>query len=182
MIQFVSFNERCAVKNLPEIVSSYARFSADGLYRYSLFKSLHPVTDHDKTMLWIMLNPSTATHEKDDPTVRKCQIMSFSRGFYAVTIANLFALRSTDPKGIMEVDDPIGPENMDSLELMIKQHASIVVAWGSFRHPLSSKMIQHVRACSNRFRRRLNCLKVNKDGNPKHPLYVAYRSKLIEWS
>lgn len=169
------------MSNLPEIASSFARFSADGLYRYSLYKSRNPVIDHNHTMLWIMLNPSTATHEKDDPTVRKCQVMAFRGGFHAVTIANLFALRSTDPKGLHEASDPVGPENADTLELMIRQHDMIVAAWGSFRHPLLNKMSQHVRACANRFRRHLYCLKANKDGNPKHPLYCAYKSKLIEW-
>ena len=45
-----------------------ARFSANGIYRYLLTRSL----GGSATCLFIMLNPSSADAENDDPTIRRC--------------------------------------------------------------------------------------------------------------
>ncbi len=103
--------------NLPDIKSSRATFSHCKAYRYVLYKSASDT--ETPSVLWIMLNPSTADQNRDDPTVRKCQGFSRKWGFQAVTVVNLFAFRSTDPKGIcLSVNsDPIGPDNRDTLDM-----------------------------------------------------------------
>ena len=59
----------------------------------------------------MMLNPSTATEELLDSTVFRCLKRARVLGFDGLSIINLFALRSTDPRGLLLVDDPCGPEN-----------------------------------------------------------------------
>ena len=47
---------------------SGAELSGDRYYRYSLWRQW----DEGPSVLWIMLNPSTADVYVDDPTIRRC--------------------------------------------------------------------------------------------------------------
>jgi hypothetical protein len=75
---------------------SLADLDAGGTYRYRLTKTW----DRSQPQVtWVMLNPSTATADTDDPTIRR--VVGFSRrwGFGSAVVVNLFALRATQPGG-----------------------------------------------------------------------------------
>lgn len=74
-----------------------AVLSLDGVYRYHLWRRLGP---GDRSLGFVMLNPSTADANEDDPTIRKCVGFARTLGYDMVEVCNLFALRSTDPKGL----------------------------------------------------------------------------------
>jgi hypothetical protein len=72
-----------------------ALLSEDGRYRYRLWRlwdDLAPV------MVWVMLNPSTADADLDDPTIRKCIGFAKANRHGGIIVVNLFAWRATDPK------------------------------------------------------------------------------------
>lgn len=50
----------------------YALFDESRTHRLVLTREWEPGSDPKKRMLWIMLNPSTATASRDDPTVVRC--------------------------------------------------------------------------------------------------------------
>ena len=91
----------------PETASS-AAYSSDGRYRYALSRGLDAGLG---VCLFVMLNPSTADAERDDPTVRRCRILAAQFGFTTLWVANLFALRSMDPRLLRTHADPVGPDN-----------------------------------------------------------------------
>lgn len=149
-----------------------AVFSDGGDYRYALGR----VWDKDlPPAVFIGLNPSIADAIKDDPTIRRC--MSFAKrwGLGGLLMVNLFAYRSTDPARLALVADPIGPDNFEFCATMVLREgpAIIVAAWGA--HKLAGG--QAMRWLSATGVTSLQCLGKNRDGSPKHPLYVPGSTK-----
>lgn len=173
--------------NLPDVVYADAVYSSCERYRYLLAKSTNEkrTMRPEHTCLWIMLNPSTATADRDDPTVRKCQEFSRRNGFATTLITNLFAIRSTDPSVLVKHTADGWPDgeqdNARHLEESIQAYPNIIVAWGSFKHPEMLTLARRIQNLAGKYKRKLKCLGVNKDGMPKHPLYVSYKAALRDW-
>lgn len=156
-------------------LGSSARLSDDGLYRYELLRRW----DHGPVALWIMLNPSTADATMDDPTIRR--VAGFCRrwGFGGLHVVNLFAYRTVDPRRLLDVDDPVGPENDTTLARVLLTAPLVVAAWGA--HPAAPPRAAAVAERASRLGRDLSCLGVTKDGAPRHPLYMPAASTLEPW-
>ena len=105
-----------------------ATISACTKYRYSLRRTWQ---EGGRVVCFIMLNPSTADADIDDPTIRRCVGFGKSWGYDALEVVNLFAWRETEPKFLITPSDPIGPDN-DGAILEASGRAELVVcAWGS---------------------------------------------------
>lgn len=148
-----------------------AEISKDGLYRYSLSRRL---SMGERTILFVGLNPSTADTTHDDPTIRRCVGFARSWGFDLLLMGNLYAARSTDPRKLLDFDDPVGPENLQTLQGMIRKAEIVVAAWGKARLTFTAQTIAEVVLSLMHVR----CLGQNRDGSPKHPLYLAKTSRL----
>lgn len=157
-----------------------ATLSACGRYRYQLGRQWRAMPDGrpDTAVLWIMLNPSIADADVDDPTIRACRVFSERWGFGAMEVGNLFALRATNPRQLALVDDPVGPENDLYLEAMIDRADQVVCAWGVQGALLGRG--QEVRRLLYAKSRVGRCLGLTKAGHPRHPLYVR-RDTRLEW-
>jgi hypothetical protein len=145
-----------------------ARISECGEYRYSLTREVGAGAG---SVLWIMLNPSTADASRDDPTIRRCKGFTRLWGFGRIEVVNLFAYRATDPLELSSADDPIGPENMHTITQCKYAHDRVVLAWGG---KVPHKFRWHAKAVASLFTPDVLCLGTNKGGSPKHPLYVPY--------
>lgn len=146
-------------------VSKGADLSIDREYRYSLWR----VWDANKPfVLFIGLNPSTADENDDDPTIRRCINFSHRWGYGGLYMANLFALRATNPKNMKAHKKPVGQGNDDVLLELSKQAGLIVCAWGTHGAHLSRE--NHVYELLKTHN--LMCLDITKNGHPKHPLYI----------
>jgi hypothetical protein len=131
------------------------------------------IWDPSKTsQVVIMLNPSTADEFENDPTVERCERRARSMGYGGLTVLNIFALRSTDPKGLYESDDPIGPLNDRVIELLTEGAWSVICGWGTHGKFMArgQQVCSHLRSAGVV----TMALKLNKDGSPGHPLYVPY--------
>jgi len=123
-------------------------------------------------LVFIMLNPSTADEATNDPTVERCQRRAVNMGYGGLRVANIFALRSTDPNALYECDDPIGKENDNAILESIDEAGLVICAWGGHGN-LNNRgeaVIQLVRSANVI----PYYLVMNMDGTPKHPLYVGY--------
>lgn len=152
---------------VPDVRKS-AVISDDDLYRYELTRHW---SDVGRTMLWVMLNPSTADADQDDPTIRRCIGFAKSWGYGSLIVANLFAYRATNPEALTGVADPIGPEN-DRRLLALARTCFVVAAWGAsvpqyWRHRPTG-IAQQLRDAGVA----LHHIGLTKEGHPRHPLYV----------
>lgn len=164
-------------------VASWATFGpeldAEGqpIYRYTLGRSWCP----GPRILWVMLNPSTATAEVLDPTIRRCLGFSRSWGFGSLEVVNLFALRATDPDALWEHPAPVGGDdgldNMRAIREAARRADKIVAAWGSHEAvtPMRGRNLHQILDTT------LWCLGTTKSGAPRHPLYVRADQPLVEW-
>jgi len=155
------------------MLHSSADFSACARYRYSLTRIWNRSRP---TVLFIGLNPSTADAEKNDPTIRRCLGFAQEWNYGGLVVCNLFAFRSTNPGSLRIVDDPIGPDNGAAIRRACEFAECVVVAWGI--HGRIGGRGNEVLPLL----RRPYCLGVTLGGSPKHPLYLAGKTRLRRYS
>jgi hypothetical protein len=151
---------------------------SDGEYRYTLERLWDASLP---TVMFLMMNPSTASNDGDDPTVAKCTRYAEKWGFGELLVGNAFAYRTTDQRRLMVVADPIGPDNDIHLKAMAQRSSMIVFAYGKpnpslrYRGPAVASML------SDGGKRPIHFLKLCKDGTPSHPLYLLGDLKPTLW-
>jgi hypothetical protein len=147
--------------------SPRAVFSPCERYRYALWREWSTGAGR---VLFLMLNPSTADSEQDDPTIRRCIGFARGWGFQALDVANLFAWRATDPKVLPRVAEPIGANNDAWIERLARSAKLVVCAWGKHGrlHNRAATVLQLLRAIELE----PHAISLNDDGSPAHPLYL----------
>ncbi|MCX4026980.1 DUF1643 domain-containing protein [Spartinivicinus marinus] len=148
-------------------------------YRYWLTRTCDTVHPEKSSVLFVMLNPSTADAEVDDPTIRRCKGFAKKWNFKGLTVANLYALRSTSPKHLWQHTDPVGSDNDYWLKKLAVEHTEVVCAWGANAKP--ERVNQFIKMMTNADIR-LWCLGATKTGAPRHPLYVKADQPLVEFN
>lgn len=148
---------------------STAIISEDGNYRYMLSRT---GLGGSGICVFIMLNPSTADADIDDPTIRRCRGFASDWGFDQLVVVNLFALRTSNPQILYKALDPIGPDNDTHLLHYVRPvNADLVVgAWGA--HGKFNNRGRDVKAVLYRYAIRLSHMGLTQSGEPKHPLYL----------
>lgn len=144
-----------------------ALLSDDGVYRYWLLRQWAP----GLRVCFVMLNPSTADADVDDPTIRRC--MGFARdwGYSGIVVVNLFAFRATNPKELSAATvDPVGPDNDAAIALTIGGNAAVICAWGAHGSLLNrgAQVLDIIRRSGGN----PSMLRMTKGGHPAHPLYL----------
>jgi hypothetical protein len=76
---------------------------------------------NERRMTFVMLNPSTADQLVDDPTIRRCIAFALRWNCGTLQVVNLFAARSTDPKALDGLTDPVGPDNQAHVQNAIRR-------------------------------------------------------------
>lgn len=157
---------------------STARFSDCMRYRYSLTRRW--ATD-GPTAVFLMLNPSTADAFKLDPTITRCRGFAKREGCAGLTVLNLFAWRSTDPKALAVAPDAVGEHNDRMYDCVLRSQDDLLVIAGWGAHPFAAARAAEV---TERVRRMhpLLCLGTTKAGHPRHPLYVKGDAPLVTYA
>lgn len=175
-----------------------AIFSKDGLHRYLLWRQLEPglFGEPQGSVLFVGLNPSTADHEKSDPTCTREVDFASRWGFHRYVKANLFGFRSTDPLGLAHAKDPVGPQNLTTILDQAHTASLIVLCWGDGKGGKVKQLIQteslalqaelcrvltRVAGLLDEAPTPVRCFGVTQNGNPKHPLYLPKVSELTDW-
>ena len=136
-------------------------------YRYKLTRTW----DEDKgKVLFIMLNPSTANHIKNDLTTIRCINFAEKWGYGGIMIGNIYPFRAKRPKDLRKWLNTSNnglwehrEGNIDAVHQMAEQADLIVCAWGCNYKEGIPDWVDKLG--------RLHYLELCDDGiTPKHPL------------
>jgi hypothetical protein len=164
------------------ILGRSAKISRDGKYRYHLRRIL---PDGGGIATFLMLNPSTANHEVDDPTIRRCLGYCRRWGCGTLDVVNLFALRATHPTALRKARDPVGPRNRRWVTWAVDgarrpldrdEPGPVVCAWGTHGSYLDQDLavLDWIEGLCAPM-----ALGFTRDGHPRHPLYVPCTAELV---
>ena len=187
-------------------VAKGALISRDGRYRYRLWRewrlstlfarwnwwrdetgqpvldgSGHPIGE-PKTCLFVMLNPSTADGDVDDPTIRRCVGFALRLKYERLEVVNLFAYRATSPRDLMalnDIDEPVGIDNQRHVETAALSADRIICAWGA--HGAHLDQDETVFGWLPLHKPKFCFGLPTKAGAPRHPLYLAANAPLREY-
>ena len=154
-----------------------AVLSRDHAYRWRLTRVL---SEFEITRcLFVMLNPSTADAESNDPTIRRCMGYAARWGYGDLEVVNLFGLRATNPRELLRHRDPIGERNdeyiLEGVEGAMETGGIVVCAWGARGGYLGrdAAVLLLIRSTGGV----PYCLGLTRDGHPRHPLYMPARAQ-----
>lgn len=176
------------MKNLPapSVGAQVAIISDCQRYRYWLSRVTS--LSYGARVLFVMLNPSTADHMVDDPTIRRVRQFATAMNAAQFGVVNLFAMRATDPKELKTGADPAGPLNDTAIERGMEWADIVVAAWGAtpkaprWFAELHKQRVDFVIQCAAiRKPGGLHALATTDDGAPRHPLYLRNDCRPLPW-
>jgi len=133
-------------------------------------------------LCFVMLNPSTADASINDATIAWCIAYAKMLGFGGIEVVNLYTLRTKSPAVLKARGYPQG----EYADLMLRAAAAnarseggkVVCAWGTNAQPHRAEAVRLMLAQQGV---PVYHLGLNKDGSPKHPLYLPRKTPLTEW-
>lgn len=142
-------------------------------FRYSLWRGWGADLQSTPRLLFVMLNPSTADHQADDPTIRKCIGFAKRFGFLGIEVVNLFAFRATKPADLKASGYPSGDRNDVHIQVAVDRcDKRVVCAWGANARglPRPAQVLDLIRERGGK----PHALWLCADGTPSHPLMLPY--------
>jgi len=174
-----------------------ASFDLKKVYRYTLVREYPGFKRcYSRRCVFVMLNPSTADERVTDPTVARCLRYAKDWGFDNLTVLNIFALRATDPRELYSHPNPMGEtsdENDNYIRFTLRRQWEegwkskrivepaplVICAWGN--HGTLHGRGSQVRQMLLDMHVTPHYLRLNKSGEPQHPLYLRADLKPIPW-
>ena len=149
-----------------------AEFSECRKYRYSLWEKW----DNSKPyVMFVGLNPSTATETKFDPTIVRVRNFAFDNEYGGFYMTNLHPFITAYPPELIRACTHHEKLNRSIMLSIAKRCKDVVFAWGSF---IEAKIPGE---WAERTFPNAKALIINQDGSPRHPLYVPGDTKLIDY-
>lgn len=148
-----------------------AEFDPSGCYRYRLWRQWNAAAAR---LTFIMLNPSTADAQVNDPTIRRCLGFASAGADGSLEVVNLFAFRTPHPHLLQQANDPIGANCDAAILAAVQRSDCVVLAWGNHgqlygRDQAVLKLLKS---------QPLHCLGLTQTGQPRHPLYLKQTVQL----
>lgn len=166
----------------------WARFSRDRTHRYVLGRSWEQTqgdllsgwdAPSQGTVVFVMLNPSRASHLIDDPTLRRCIAFAKQWGFGRVELVNMFSIVTPYPEQLLTTEAPNGPRNNGWLRRTVGKADRVVCAWGA--HGEFQARAEEVLTLLRASGKPLMHLGLTREGHPRHPLYLPSTTKPEVW-
>lgn len=164
-------------KNKIEYTTSYAVFSDDRKHRLMLCRTWDPSRP---AAMVIGLNPSTADEHEDDPTIGFVRRVLDSNGYGSLYMVNLFTMVTPHPE---ELEHPSKCRYDQAFCIDVWKHTlaknptptTVVFAWGQF------KTFGRDQVAVKELGQFAQCFGKNKNGSPRHGMYLKPTTKLQPW-
>lgn len=164
-----------------EALNAPAILSDDERHRFWLRRSVRTLDAPagESLVVFVMLNPSTADAQVDDPTIRRCKGFAARWGFSDLGVVNLWSLRATNPAELerwdWRADYAARARNQLIIDLACERAGLVIGAWGATveRVDVPWPLLQAPDG--------FYCLGTTKSGQPRHPLYVAGATEREIW-
>ena len=160
--------------------------SVDNKYRYAIGE----IQDNPNKLLFCFgVNPSTATPQKLDPTVKRIEKIAKEHGYDSWIILNLCAQRSTDPDEMKKTQSLLThQENIKIIATLLNEYrecSDILFAYGDLiakRKYLKNNLYDIVRVIKSiTYSGGCYCLGKTKSGNARHPLYQKTNTPFVSY-
>ncbi len=135
-------------------------------------------------LICIGVNPSTATPDKLDNTLRRVKGFSKSLGYDGWIMLNLYPQRATNPDDLhKEINMFLAMENKEIIEYHFQAiNFTIWAAWGKLieKRPYLKECLENI--CRHFEQDRwITVGDLTKDGHPRHPLYLPKNSEVRDF-
>jgi hypothetical protein len=143
-------------------------------------------SDGRNFVLWVMLNPSTATGVRNDPTLKAIIEMTHNMGYNALRVVNLVTYRTSIPSQLYAwLDKQKEPQGAyldkcaNLIWFQIQLASEVILAHGQHvlvkrREPWHRVLLRTQAQLVYKFTVDAGhvplCVGVNRDGSPRHPL------------
>lgn len=139
-----------------------------------------------KTLICFGINPSTATPQSLDNTIKKVKVLALNNGYENWIMLNVYPQRATNPNNLHLIcDDDLCASNIAYIKRVLSEftNSDILFAFGNLitkRNYLLdtlNNIISSIKSLS--WKGSSLCIKLTKKGYPVHPLYQSKNSKFI---
>ena len=158
--------------------------SEDNSARFALGQIFNP---SGRTLLCFGINPSTASPECLDNTIRKIISISRHNGYENWIMLNVYPQRATNPKDIhLQCNEDLVRENLERIKDISSQYPNcdILFAYGNLiskRKFLKRCLDQIVALLQGEQEKKIKIIKLTKANNPVHPLYQLNTAALVDY-
>lgn len=141
-------------------------------------------TRGENTLFCFGINPSTATPDKLDPTIKKVENIAKHNGYDSFIMLNVYPKRDTDFEKLKKtVDDTEHIKNIEAINTIVGKQTNLNV-WVAFGDYIYGRdyLATFLKDIYNKLPlKNINWFTtgVNKSGSPKHPLYQKNTAKLV---
>jgi hypothetical protein len=155
-----------------------AAFSPCGHHRWWLVRHW---SSAGSAVVFLGLNPSTATGRQDDPTLRRLRGLARQWGHGRLLVLNLFSRIGRDPAQLRRCPQPVGEHNDAWLATALAWLAAsppgsegppprLWLGWGNQGglHGRHRQVLDQLRCWNGE----VVCVGLTRKGQPRHPLYT----------
>ena len=135
-------------------------------------------------LICIGVNPSTASPDKLDNTLKSVDRFSRYLGYDGWIMMNLYPQRATYPDDIHhQMNIELHDQNIATIEkiMFIQDRLTIWAAWGNLieKREFLNQCLQDIYMISTKYSCEwINIGKISKNGHPHHPLYLNKNAEL----
>lgn len=134
-------------------------------------------------LLIVGLNPSTATPDKPDPTIKRVKKIVEKEKLNGWIMINLYPLRTPKPSELPPtMDEEISKKNIEVIKWIDQNYpiGRVYAAWGTNIEKREYLVDECQHIVDSIHSEQWFVRGITKNGHPKHPLYVPYEEKM-EW-